>query len=84
MEWNCGNGIAEIGWKKKIAIGLWQCHCRNRGVKKKIGNCGNPIAENGKEKKKWFPKSGEELKKSAMSTIFLQHFYNKLQVIRYY
>ena len=62
---------------------LWQWHCRNRGVKKKIGNCGNPIVENGKEKK-WFPKSGEELKKSATSTIFLQHFHNKLQVIRYY
>ena len=51
MEWNCGNDIAEIGWKKKFAIGLWQCHCRNRGVKKKFGNCGNPIVENGKEKK---------------------------------
>ena len=36
MEWNCGNGIAEIGWKKKIAIGLWQCHYQNKGVKKKI------------------------------------------------
>ena len=33
-------------------------------------------------KKKWFPKSGEELKKSVTSTIFLQHFHNKLQVIR--
>ena len=35
LEWNCGNGITEIGWKKKIAIGLWQCHYQNRGVKKK-------------------------------------------------
>ena len=50
--------------KKNFAIGLWQCHCRNKEVKKKnFGNCGNPIAENGKEKKKWFPKSWEELKK---------------------
>ena len=52
MEWNCSNGIAEIGWKKNFAIGLWQCHCRNRGVKKNFGNCEKPIAENGKEKKK--------------------------------
>ena len=37
MEWNCGNGIAEIGGKKIVAIGLWQCHCRNRGVKKNFG-----------------------------------------------
>ena len=49
-----------------------------------FGNCGNPIAKNGKEKKKLFPKSGKELKKSATSTIFLQHFHNKLQVISYY
>ena len=33
MEWICGNGIAEIGGKKIVAIGLWQCHCRNRGGK---------------------------------------------------
>ena len=53
MEWIYGNGIAEIGWKKNLPIGLWQCHCQNKGVKKKIlGNCGNPIAENGKGKKK--------------------------------
>ena len=35
----CGNGIAEIGGKKKFAIGLWQCHCRNRRVEKKNWNC---------------------------------------------
>ena len=35
VEWNCGNDIAEIGGKKNFAIGLWQCHCRNKGVKKK-------------------------------------------------
>ena len=40
---------------------LWQCHCRNREVKK---NCGNTIAENGR-KKLWLPKSGEELKKKC-------------------
>jgi len=38
----CGNGIAEIGGKKILAIDLWQCCCRN-GRKKK--NCGNGIAE---------------------------------------
>ena len=31
VEWNCGNGIAEIGGKKIVAIGLRQCHCRNMG-----------------------------------------------------
>ena len=37
-EWICGNGIAEIGWKKKfVAIVLWQWHCRNREkIKKKV------------------------------------------------
>ena len=44
---NCGNTIAEIGEEKKI---LWQCHCRNRGRKKKW----------------WLLKSGEELKKKKM------------------
>ena len=67
---------------------LWQWHCRNRmgkklhlicgnviaeiGGKKKFGNCSNLIAENGKEKKKWFLKSGEELKKILRP----QYFYN--------
>ena len=57
----------------KPEIQLWQCHCRNRGRKKKIcGNSGNPIAENGKRKKKWLPKSGEELKKkSYVHNIFI-------------
>ena len=38
------------------------------------------------EKKKWLPKSGEEVKKktNATYTIFLQHFQNKSQVISYY
>ena len=29
-EWICDNGITEIWWKKNVAIGLWQWHCRNR------------------------------------------------------
>ena len=68
MEWNCGNGIAEIG-KKNLAIvamplpkigGKKNSGCRNHkwGIKKK--------------------------KKSATSTIFLQHFHNKSHVISYY
>ena len=48
MEWICGNGIAKIGGKKNVAIGLWQCHCRKweekkivvaeiwEGIKKKV------------------------------------------------
>ena len=85
VEWNCGNGIAEIGWKKKNL----QLVCGNAiaeigGNFFFFGNCGNPIVKNGKEKKKLFPKPGKELKKSATSTIFLQHFHNKLQVISFY
>ena len=33
VELICGNGIAKIGGKKNVAIGLWQCHCQNRGKK---------------------------------------------------
>ena len=50
MEWNNGNDIAEIEGKKKFAMGSWQCHCRNREVKKKFGivksgmELGNAIA----------------------------------------
>ena len=47
MEWNCGNGIVEIGGKKNL-----QLVCGNViaeiGVKK---ICGNAIVENGREKK---------------------------------
>ena len=28
-QWHCRNKME----KKNFAIGLWQCHCRNRGVK---------------------------------------------------
>ena len=48
---------------------LWQCHCRKWEGKKNSG-CRN---------------LGRGLKKkSATSTIFLQHFHNKSQVISYY
>ena len=67
---------------------LTETNCGNAiveiGKKKICGNCGNVIIENGR-KKKWLLKSGEELKKkSATSTIFLQHFHKKSQVINYY
>ena len=55
--------------------------------KKKKENCGNGIAENVRKRKKK-TKSGykifERVKKSVMSTIFLQHFHNKSHVISYY
>ena len=35
MEWNCGNGIAEIGGKK-ILWQLWQCHCLKWEGEKKV------------------------------------------------
>ena len=37
--------------KKKLTNELWQCHCRNRGIKFFFSNCGNGIAENGGKKK---------------------------------
>ena len=33
----CGNGIAEMGGKKIVAVDLWQCCCQN-GREKKCGN----------------------------------------------
>ena len=55
-------------WEKKNWQ-LWQCHCQKWEEKKIV------VAEI----------TCEELKKkSAMSTIFLQHFHNKSQVISYY
>ena len=37
--------------KKKLTNELWQCHCRNRGIKFFFSNCGNGIAKNGGKKK---------------------------------
>ena len=34
---------------KKLTNELWQCHCRNRGIKFFFSNCDNGIAENGGE-----------------------------------
>ena len=64
---------------------LWKCHCRNRGVKKNfVVIVEMPLPKMGEKKilvaKIWW----EIKKKSATSTIFLQHFYNKSQVISYY
>ena len=61
---------------------LWQCHCRNRGGKNILWQY---HCRKWEEKKKivveiW----GGIKKKSATSTIFLQHFHNKSQVISYY
>ena len=33
LEWNCGNGIAEIG-EIFFFCQLWQCHCRKWEEKK--------------------------------------------------
>ena len=48
------------------------------------GNCGNAIAENGRKKKVVAETWWGIKKKSATSTIFLQHFHNKSHVISYY
>ena len=69
--------------KKIVAIGLWQCHCRNR-EKKIVAIVAMPLPKMEGKKivvaKIW----GGIKKKSATFTIFLQHFHNKLQVISYY
>ena len=53
---------------------------------KKETNCGNAIAENGRGKKIVVAEIWGEIKKkkNVTSTIFLQHFHNKSQVISYY
>ena len=85
-----GNGIAAIPSTHTYCPGgCSKCECAqgkpNDVDKKKFGNCGNAIAEIGKEKKIVVAKIwGGIKKKSAMFTIFLQHFHNKSQVISYY
>ena len=64
----CGNGIVEIEKKKFLAIVAMPLP--KMGGKKNSG-CQNHM---------W----GIKKKKSATSTIFLQHFHNKSQVISYY
>ena len=74
MEWNCGNDIAEIGWKKKL-----QLVCGNAiaeiGVKKICGNCGNAIAKNGREKKIVVAEIWGGIKKNN-NVLRPQYFYN--------
>ena len=86
-----GNGIAAISSAHTSCLGgCSKCECTqgkpNDVGKKKIGNCGNAIAENGRKKKIVVAEiTCEELKKkSATSTIFLQHFHKKSHVISYY
>ena len=53
--------------------------------KKMFGNCGNAIVEKWEEKKIVVAEIWGGIKKiSVTSTIFLQHFHNKSQVIIYY
>ena len=48
--------------KKIVAIGLWQCHCRNRGGKF-VAIVAMSLPKMGGKKKQWLPKSEKELKK---------------------
>ena len=42
MEWNCGNGIAEIGRKKNCENLIVAMPLPKQGIKKKkFSNCGN-------------------------------------------
>ena len=63
--------------KKIVAIGLWQCHCRNR-EKKIVTIVAMALPKMGGEKV--VPKSRESKKKVLHS----QYFHNKLHVISYY
>ena len=83
MEWNCSISIAEIRWEKKLHLVCGNAIAEIGGKKFFLAIVAIPLLKMGR-KKKWFLKSGKELKKNATSTIFLQHFHNKLQVIRYY
>ena len=62
---------------------MWQWHCRNR---KKIflAIVTMPLPKIEGKKIVVAKITCEELKKSATSTIFLQHFHNESQVISYY
>ena len=53
-----------------------------QGKKKKI--CGNAIGANGRGEKIVVAKIWGGIKKNITSTIFLQYFHNKSQVISYY
>ena len=86
-----GNTITEIPSAHTYCpSGCSKCECAqgkpNAGNFFFFGHCGNAIAKNGRKKKIVVAEiTCEELKKkSAMSTIFLQHFHNKSQVISYY
>ena len=50
MEWICGNGIVEIGGKKKL-LQLVGGNAIVEIGKNICGNYGNAIAENGRKKK---------------------------------
>ena len=80
---NFDNSITEI---HSIAQAL-PMKCSSGSARMRFTNCGNQVAENGTKKKKrivvveiW----GGIKKKCATSTIFLQHFHNKSQVISCY
>ena len=65
---------------------IWQCHCRNRG-KKILWQFWQCHCRKWKEKKIMVAKIWggiKKKKKSVTSTIFLQHFHNKSQVISFY
>ena len=77
---NFGNVITEI----PAAQTCWPSRCEVLEVGcPKETNCGNAIADNGRKKKVVAETWWGIKKKSATSTIFLQHFHNKSQVINY-
>ena len=62
---------------------LWQCHCQNRGINFFFQQLWQWHCRKWEEKKSY--KIYERVKKKVvMSTIFLQHFHNKLHIISYY
>ena len=83
---NCGNAIAEIGKKRKFFLVIVAMALPKMGGEKKLnGIVAMSLPKMEGKKKLLLPKSGEEFKKKiATSTIFLQHFHNKSEVINYY
>ena len=58
MEWNYGNDIAEIGWKKKLQLVCGNAIVEIGGKKKKLAIVTIPLSKMGRKKKSGFRNLG--------------------------
>ena len=65
MEWNCGNDIAEIGWKKKLQLVCGNAIVEIGGKKKKLAIVTIPLSKMGRKKKSGFEIWGGVKKKNC-------------------